>query len=178
MPFASFHNRRYGSLVSVETAEKVPHYNAFTGKLSWVAPEPEETCKAAKVGLLDAPGPNPLSRGQLSDNSSARIIRAKSNVRIYPAINGSHKSRKRPNIRDVCPAKKSPRRYLPNTFFTSPTFRSTLPATFSAVPRSRKSGFPIALPVSSLTLPATSFAVPFTLSVVLEFINVNSTARR
>jgi hypothetical protein len=29
-----------------------------------------------------------------------------------------------------------------------------------------------------LTLPATSFAVPFTLSVVLEFINVNSTARR
>jgi hypothetical protein len=33
--------------------------------------------------------------------------------------------------------------YLPNTFFTSPTFRSTLPATF--------------------------FAVPFTLSVLLEF---------
>lgn len=31
---------------------------------------------------------------------------------------------------------------------------------FSAVPRSRKSGFPIALPVSSSTLPTTSFAAP------------------
>jgi hypothetical protein len=59
--------------------------------------------------------------------------------------------------------------YLPNTFFTSPTFRSTLPAIFSVVPRSSKLGFPTAFPVSSFTLPATSFAVPFTLSVVLEF---------
>ena len=37
-------------------------------------------------------------------------------------------------------------------------------------PRSCKLRFPMAFPVSSLTLPATSFAVPFTLSVVLEFI--------
>src|SRR4029077_14128932 len=59
--------------------------------------------------------------------------------------------------------------YAPNTFFTSPTFRSTFPATFSVVPRSCRSGFPIAFPVSSLTLPATCLAVPFTLSVALEF---------
>ena len=59
--------------------------------------------------------------------------------------------------------------YLPNTFFTSPTFRSTLPAIFSVVPRSSKLGLPTAFPVSSFTFPATSFAVPFTLSVVLEF---------
>src|SRR4029077_8983208 len=64
--------------------------------------------------------------------------------------------------------------YFPKTFFTSPTFRSTFPPTFSAVPRSRKSWFPIALPVSSLTLPTASFAVPSTLSCVLESINVDS----
>ena len=46
--------------------------------------------------------------------------------------------------------------YFSKTFFTSPTFRSTLPPTFSAVPRSSKSWFPIALPVSSLTLPTAS----------------------
>ena len=50
-------------------------------------------------------------------------------------------------------------RYLPKTFFTSPTFRSTFPAIFSAVPRSLKSWFPVALPVSSLTFPTASFAV-------------------
>jgi hypothetical protein len=51
--------------------------------------------------------PNPLSRAQLSDNSSARIIRAKSNVRIYPAMNGSHKSRKRPTSGMSVPLKKA-----------------------------------------------------------------------
>jgi hypothetical protein len=143
---------------------------------------PRESTLCTNRGELRTPSvrncPNPLSRAQLSDNSSARIIRAKEQCQDLPCDERITQIEQAANIRDVCPAKKSPRRYLPNTFFTSPTFRSTLPATFSAVPRSRKSGFPIALPVSSLTLPATSFAVPFTLSVVLEFINVNSTARR
>src|SRR6476661_4977632 len=64
--------------------------------------------------------------------------------------------------------------YFPKTFFTSPTFRSTLPPTFSAVPRSCKSWFPIALPVFSLTLPTASFAVPSILSCVLESITLDS----
>src|SRR6478672_6601053 len=44
----------------------------------------------------------------------------------------------------------------------------------SAVPRSCKSWFPIALPVFSLTLPTASFAVPSTLSCVLESITLDS----
>lgn len=63
--------------------------------------------------------------------------------------------------------------YLPKTFFTSPTLRSTLPSSFSAVPRFLKSGLPMSLPVSSFTLPATSFAVPLILSSELEFITNN-----
>jgi hypothetical protein len=59
--------------------------------------------------------------------------------------------------------------YFPNTFFTSPIFFCTLPAAFSAVPRSWRLGLPVALPASSFTLPEISFAVPFTLSVALEF---------
>jgi hypothetical protein len=67
-----------------------------------------------------------------------------------------------------CP--KLSRALFTEYFFTSPTFRSSLPVTFSAVPRSCKLGFPIAFPASSLTLPVTSFVVPFILSVVLDFI--------
>ncbi len=63
--------------------------------------------------------------------------------------------------------------YFPKTFLTSPTFRSTLPSTFSAVPRSLKVGLPSALPVSSFILPTASLAVPLILSFVLELIIVH-----
>ena len=46
--------------------------------------------------------------------------------------------------------------YFPKTFLTSPIFFLTLPPVFSAAPRSSKSGFPVALPVSSLILPFAS----------------------
>jgi hypothetical protein len=40
----------------------------------------------------------------------------------------------------------SSKRYFPNAFFTSPTLFCTLPATFSVVPRSRRSGLPNRFP--------------------------------
>src|ERR1043166_4174136 len=46
--------------------------------------------------------------------------------------------------------------YWSNTFFTSPMLRCTFPPAFSIVPRSRKSGFPVALPAFSFTLPFAS----------------------
>jgi hypothetical protein len=64
------------------------------------------------------------------------------------------------------------RSYFPNTFFTSPTLFWTWPATFSAVPRSRRSGLPIAFPASSLIFPFASWIPPWILSVVLEFIHL------
>src|SRR5471030_2548925 len=64
------------------------------------------------------------------------------------------------------------RRYLPKTFFMSPTFFCTLPATFSSVPRSLKLGLPIAFPLSSLTLPLASRRVPLILSFVLDLIHL------
>src|SRR4051794_9561841 len=65
--------------------------------------------------------------------------------------------------------RKESRHYLSNTFFTSPTFFSIFPATFSAVPRSCKSGLPTAFPATSFTFPVASLAVPSALSCVLEF---------
>jgi hypothetical protein len=72
----------------------------------------------------------------------------------------------------------SSKRYFPNTFFTSPTLFCTLPATFSAVPRSRTSGLPIAFPASSLTFPLASWIRPLILSFVLEFIHLIRASHR
>jgi hypothetical protein len=68
--------------------------------------------------------------------------------------------------------------YCPNTFFTSPTLRCILPPAFSAVPRSRKFGLPMALPVSSFTFPFASLIPPWILSFVLDFINKESEPTR
>ena len=68
--------------------------------------------------------------------------------------------------------------YCPNTFFTSPTLRCILPPAFSAAPRSRKFGFPMALPVSSFAFPFASLIPPWILSFVLDFINKESEATR
>ena len=59
--------------------------------------------------------------------------------------------------------------YCSKTFFISPTFFWTLPSTFSAVPRLRKSGFPTASPDFSFIVPTISLAIPLTLSSLLEF---------
>src|SRR4030095_975104 len=72
----------------------------------------------------------------------------------------------------------SSKRYFPNTFFTSPTLFCTLPATFSVVPRSRRSGLPIAFPASSLTFPLASWIRPLILSFVLEFIHLIRASHR
>ena len=58
--------------------------------------------------------------------------------------------------------------YFPNTFFTSPTFACTLPATFSVVPRSVRSGLPTAFPASSLIFPLASWIRPLTLPFYLS----------
>jgi len=56
----------------------------------------------------------------------------------------------------------------------SPTLRCTFPPVFSIVPRSRKSGFPVALPAFSFTLPFASLNPPLILSFVLDFIRTKS----
>src|SRR5580704_8168149 len=66
--------------------------------------------------------------------------------------------------------------YCSNTFFTSPILRCIFPPAFSAVPRSRKSGFPVALPAFSFTLPFASLNPPLILSFVLDFIRTKSRA--
>ena len=66
--------------------------------------------------------------------------------------------------------------YCSNTFFRSPILRCTFPPAFSAVPRSRKFGFPVALPAFSFTLPFASLNPPLILSFVLDFIRTKSRA--
>ena len=51
----------------------------------------------------------------------------------------------------------------------SPTLRCTFPPVFSIVPRSRKSGFPVALPAFSFTLPFASLNPPFDLILCARF---------
>src|ERR1700756_1828437 len=67
--------------------------------------------------------------------------------------------------------------YFSNTFFTSPILLCTLPPAFSMLPRSRRSGFRVALPVSSFTFPLASLKAPLILSFVLDFIKSQSRAR-
>ncbi len=66
--------------------------------------------------------------------------------------------------------------YWSNTFFTSPILRCTFPPAFSIVPRSRKSGSPVALPAFSFTSPFASLNPPLILSFVLDFIKTKSHA--
>src|ERR1043166_6912444 len=56
----------------------------------------------------------------------------------------------------------------------SPILRCTFPPDFSSVPRSRRSGFPVALPAFSFTFPFASLNVPLILSFVLDFIKPES----
>jgi hypothetical protein len=79
-------------------------------------------------------------------------------------------------IRSTCAFIMPDARYCSNTFFTSPILRCTFPPAFSTVPRSRKSGFPVALPAFSLTLPFASLNPPLILSFVLDFIKTKSRA--
>src|SRR5439155_19539419 len=64
--------------------------------------------------------------------------------------------------------------YCSNTFFTSPILPCSFPPAFSAVPRSCKSGLPVAVPAFSFTLPFASLKPPLILSFVLDFIKTKS----
>jgi hypothetical protein len=66
--------------------------------------------------------------------------------------------------------------YCSKIFFTSPILRRTFPPAFSAVPRSRKSGFLVASPAFSFALPFASLKTPLILSFVLDFIRTKSRA--
>ena len=64
--------------------------------------------------------------------------------------------------------------YCSNTFSTSPILRCSFPPAFSAVPRSCKSGLPVAVQAFSFTLPFASLKPPLILSFVLDFIKTKS----
>src|SRR6478609_8079298 len=107
------------------------------------------TPQASGVAFLQRPGLSPTPPWDLGSHS----------------VSGPYEARR-------------PKRYFPNTFFTSPTLFCTLPATFSVVPRSRRSRLPIAFPASSLTFPLASWIRPLILSSVLEFIHLIRASRR